>query len=300
MQKFPGKTTIDIPGTAASMGIAILAFGDKTIASDKAKFMIHSPSGGDIKVLNEIKKELYEVLSARIDEAKFKEITGRTLKQVMLPADGERVDIWLNAKEAKAIGLIDEIYKLNPQQRVAAEDNTVGYYQFVEYKENNGVKTPSTNNKISKMNKEQLKTEHPALYNEIYNAGVESGKTLGVESEQQRVEAFMEFAEIDPEMVTAKIKDKTATIDAKFLKEISEKAKANALAAGANDESEIDLETGKPKNEAKKDAGKVDLSVIPEDVKEAKMAEMQKLEFTEAEINAELAVIAKEYAPKTK
>ncbi len=72
LQKFTGKTTIDIPGTAASMGIAILAFGDKTIASDKAKFMIHSPSGGDLKVLNEIKKELYEVLSDRIDEAKFK------------------------------------------------------------------------------------------------------------------------------------------------------------------------------------------------------------------------------------
>ena len=49
-----------------------------------------------------------------------------------------------------------------------------------------------------------------------------------------------------------------------------------------------------------RDFQKTDLSVIPEDVKAAAMEKMQGLKFTEAEINAELAVIAKDYAPETK
>lgn len=302
LQKFKGKTTIDIPGVSASMGIAVIAFADKNIASDKAKFMIHAPAGGDPKVISEIKKELYDVLSARIDEAKFKEITGKTLKQVIIPADGERLDIWLNAKEAKAIGLIDEIYKLDPKQRIAAEDDMIGHYQFIEYKEteNNGVETPNINNKISKMNRTEFEAQHPALYAEICNAKIKEGKSLGATSNQARVDSFAEFSEIDAVLVAAKIKDPLATVDAAFYKEISATVKANALATGANNETEDELNTGQPKNDARTEAGKVDLTVIPEDVKAKAMESFNKLEMTESEINAELAKMASEYAPETK
>lgn len=300
LKDFEGKSVVDTPGVAASFGIAFMCYADENICSDKAKFMIHAPAGGDPKSLNEIKKELYQVLAARINEAKFKEIVGKTLKQVVMPADGERLDIWLNAKEAKAIGLIDKIYKLDPTQRVAAEEETIGYYQFVEFKEgnNNVPRGTNINNKSQKMNKEQLKAEHPALYNEIYNAGVDAGKPLGATANQQRTDAFLEFLEVDAELVMAGIKDPKATVDAKFLKEISAKAKANMVGNALNNGSELPLNSGQPANEPKNEAGNVDLSVIPTDVREAKEAEMKELGFSKDETTAELEAIAKDYAPK--
>ena len=300
LQKFKGHSTVDTPGVSASFGIAFMSFADKRICSSQAKFMIHAVAGGTEKVNKESKKELYDILAKVINLDKFKEVTGKTLKDVMIPLNGERVDIWLNAKEAKKVELIHEIYNLDPNERAAAENELLGYYQFVEYKEpvNNGVITPIINTKISKMNKEQLKAEHPALYNEIYNAGVEAGKPLGVTAEQGRVNAFMAFHEIDAKLVIAKIND-GSPMDAAFHLEIAKTSKANALATTADDDSEKPLDAGTPANEPKKGAKKTDLSVIPEDVKAQAISRMQDLDMSEIEINAELVVLANDYAPKT-
>jgi len=298
LQNFKGHSIVDVPGVSASFGIAFMLYADEKICSDQAKFMFHAVGGESGKLLSESALDLYKMIAKVIDLDKFKEVTGKTLKEVMIPSNGERFDVWLNAKEAKKIKLVDKVYNIDPTIRLTAEADPVGYYQFVEFKENNVPRGTNINNKSQKMNKEQLKTEQPALYNEIYNAGVEEGKPLGVQANQQRVDAFLEFAEIDAELVAAKVKDPEATVDAAFLKEISAKAKANALGENLNNGSEKPLNSGQPKNEPKKNAKTVDLSVIPTDVRESKENEAKGLGFSELETKAMLEELASDYAQK--
>ena len=96
-------------GMAASMGAFLLAGGakGKRMALPNAEIMIHQPSGGaqgqatEIRIVAEnilkIKKRLNEILAAN---------TGQPYE--VIERDTER-DNYMNAEEAKAYGLIDEI-----------------------------------------------------------------------------------------------------------------------------------------------------------------------------------------------
>ena len=97
-------------GLAASMGAFLLAAGakGKRKALPNAEIMIHQVSGGaqgqatDINIQAEqilkIKRRLNEILAAR---------TGQTLERVT--QDTER-DNYMSAEEARAYGLIDEVF----------------------------------------------------------------------------------------------------------------------------------------------------------------------------------------------
>jgi len=97
-------------GLAASMGAFLLAAGakGKRKALPNAEIMIHQVSGGaqgqatDINIQAEqilkIKKRLNEILSAR---------TGQSVERVT--QDTER-DNYMSAEEARAYGLIDEVF----------------------------------------------------------------------------------------------------------------------------------------------------------------------------------------------
>lgn len=96
-------------GMAASMGAFLLSGGakGKRFALPNAEVMIHQPSGGaqgqatEIRIVAEnilkIKKRLNEILAAN---------TGQLYE--VIERDTER-DNYMNAEEAKAYGLIDEI-----------------------------------------------------------------------------------------------------------------------------------------------------------------------------------------------
>lgn len=96
-------------GMAASMGAFLLSGGakGKRFALPNAEVMIHQPSGGaqgqatEIRIIAEnilkIKKRLNEILAAN---------TGQPYE--VIERDTER-DNYMNAEEAKAYGLIDEI-----------------------------------------------------------------------------------------------------------------------------------------------------------------------------------------------
>jgi len=105
----PDVSTICV-GLAASMGAFLLAAGvkGKRRALPNSEVMIHQPSGGargqatDIAIVAEhimkIKKKMNEILSER---------TGQKLERIA--ADVER-DFYMSAEEAKAYGIIDEIF----------------------------------------------------------------------------------------------------------------------------------------------------------------------------------------------
>ena len=106
----PDVETINT-GLAASMAAIILCSGKKgkRKALKRSRTMIHQPMGGysgfaqasdleiDAKEINELKKQLYEIVSER---------SGQDYSKV--EKDSDR-DYWLSAIEAKKYGLIDEI-----------------------------------------------------------------------------------------------------------------------------------------------------------------------------------------------
>ncbi len=96
-------------GMAASMGAFLLSSGakGKRLALPNAEIMIHQPSGGakgqatEIQIVAEnilkTKKKLNEILAAN---------TGQSVEKIAEDTDR---DNFMNAEEAKAYGLIDEI-----------------------------------------------------------------------------------------------------------------------------------------------------------------------------------------------
>ncbi|MDC0180732.1 ATP-dependent Clp endopeptidase proteolytic subunit ClpP [Pseudomonadota bacterium] len=109
----PEVSTLCI-GQAASMGSLLLAGGEKgkRFALTNSRIMIHQPLGGfqgqasdfeiHAKEMLLVKKKVNEILAKH---------TGKTLKKVEQDTDR---DNFLNAKEAKAYGIIDEILESRP------------------------------------------------------------------------------------------------------------------------------------------------------------------------------------------
>ena len=98
-------------GMAASMGAVLLCAGEKgkRSALPHSRVLIHQPLGGAqgqateiliaAKEIEKTRTELFNIISSH---------TGQPIEKVA--ADGER-DYWMNAEEALAYGMVDEILK---------------------------------------------------------------------------------------------------------------------------------------------------------------------------------------------
>ena len=109
----PEVSTICMGG-AYSMGSFLLAAGEKgkRYALANARVMIHQPSGGAQGQASDIEINAREILKtrARLNEI-LAERTGQPVEKI--EKDVER-DYWLDAKEAKEYGLIDEVLERRP------------------------------------------------------------------------------------------------------------------------------------------------------------------------------------------
>ena len=109
----PEVSTICMGG-AYSMGSFLLAAGQKgkRYALANARVMIHQPSGGAQGQASDIEINAREILKtrARLNEI-LAERTGQPVEKI--EKDVER-DYWLDAKEAKEYGLIDEVLERRP------------------------------------------------------------------------------------------------------------------------------------------------------------------------------------------
>ena len=109
----PDVSTICI-GQAASMGSFLLAAGTKgkRYALPLARIMIHQPHGGAQGQSTDIQIQAKEILRLReIGNDILVKHTGQDRERVV--ADTER-DNFMNAEEAKAYGLIDEVITARP------------------------------------------------------------------------------------------------------------------------------------------------------------------------------------------
>ena len=107
-----------VVGQAASMGSFLLAAGakGKRFALPNSRVMIHQPHGGAQGQATDIEIQAREILylRRRLNED-FAANTGQPLERI--ERDVER-DLFFNAQDAKAYGLIDEVLERRPDESV--------------------------------------------------------------------------------------------------------------------------------------------------------------------------------------
>ena len=109
----PEVTTVCI-GQCASMGSFLLAAGQpgKRIALTNSRIMIHQPSGGAQGMASDIEIQAKEILRMRHRlNTLYAKYTGKTVEEIEISMDR---DNFLEADEAKAFGLIDEVMEKRP------------------------------------------------------------------------------------------------------------------------------------------------------------------------------------------
>jgi ATP-dependent Clp protease protease subunit len=101
-------------GQAASMGSFLLAAGEPgmRVALTNSRIMVHQPSGGARGMASDIQIQANEILRIRkrLNDLYVK-YTGRPLKDIEKAMDR---DTFLEADEAKAFGIVDEVFDKRP------------------------------------------------------------------------------------------------------------------------------------------------------------------------------------------
>jgi ATP-dependent Clp protease, protease subunit len=114
----PEVSTVCI-GQAASMGSFLLAAGQpgKRVALTNSRIMIHQPSGGAQGMATDIEIQAKEILRMRARlNSLYAKYTGKPIEEIEKAMDR---DMFLEADEAKAFGLVDEVMDKRP---VATEE----------------------------------------------------------------------------------------------------------------------------------------------------------------------------------
>ncbi len=194
MNERKGKVDVKVDGLCASMGISILLYADTSQALDTSRFMMHRASGTisspeEQALLDSINKDLRDKLEAKVDAKLFKTITGISIKDMF--EGEEQVDVWINAKQAKQLGLIDTIVKLNPNQIKAL--NTTMFAVAASLNTETEKKVKPKKSKKMKMSAAILKAKFPKTYAKLQKALVAE--------ERERVGALLPFVEVDAKAV---------------------------------------------------------------------------------------------------
>ena len=114
MQYIRPKVGTVCVGQAASMGSFLLAAGEPgmRVALQNARIMVHQPSGGSRGMASDIEIQAKEILRIRkrLNDL-YAKYTGKSLKEIEKVMDR---DTFLEADEAKAFGLVDEVFDKRP------------------------------------------------------------------------------------------------------------------------------------------------------------------------------------------
>ena len=101
-------------GQAASMGSFLLAAGEPgmRMATTNARIMVHQPSGGAQGMASDIEIQAKEILRIRASMNNlYAKYTGKSVVDIEKAMDR---DTFLEANEAKAFGIVDEVYDKRP------------------------------------------------------------------------------------------------------------------------------------------------------------------------------------------
>lgn len=271
-QEHPGDKRIKVDGKANSMAAFYLCYVKDAEALDVSEFVLHRAAfaawfesseslftEGDKERLIKVNKDLRKALESKIDVPKFEKITGVTLDELFNMET--RISANLTAGQARQVGLINRVIPITPAKKASIESN-----MSMIAAQHTGVKSaPETNTPTKTMDLTKLKAEHPELYAEVFGLGQAKGK----EDETERINAWMEFSEIDMKAVKEGI-SKDESISASHIQAFSKKAINASKLENLEEESEEELETGD---------GKRNLATVTATVEEkAKAEEMTKFE----------------------
>ena len=115
MQYIKPKVRTVCVGQAASMGSFLLAAGEPgmRVALPNARIMVHQPSGGARGMASDIEIQAKEILRIRARmNALYSKYTGQPIEKIETTMDR---DSFFEAAEAKAFGIVDEVYEKRPQ-----------------------------------------------------------------------------------------------------------------------------------------------------------------------------------------
>lgn len=253
-REFPGERIVKIDGAAHSTAGFFVLFAKQTEAIQQSKFIVHRAAYPDYYEqsymtedektrLTEFNQEMYEAYKAKMDVPKFEQITGKKLKDIF--SMDSRVEVQLNAKQAKQVGLISKIITLTPEMhadivsRAESTKNAIAAHSggilIPELEAKTTTEKPEVKpSNTKKMTVEDFKAQHPDAYAAIVG--------VGVAQERDRVGAWAVFAEIDPKAVAEGIKSGellSMTATAEFQMKLMTSGKLTALAAEAKVGAEI-------------------------------------------------------------
>jgi ATP-dependent Clp protease protease subunit len=121
MQFIRPKVSTLCVGQAASMGSLLLAAGDAGLrfALPNARIMVHQPSGGFQGQASDILRHAEDIMKIkrRLNEIYVKH-TGRDYDTIETTLDR---DHFMSAEEAKAFGIVDNVYDKRPEDQVPAK-----------------------------------------------------------------------------------------------------------------------------------------------------------------------------------
>lgn len=239
--EFEGKKTIKVDGKAHSMGLAFLAYADKENIEvlDVAEGVLHRaayPSWFENSEyftdalkenLNRVNNSLMTAFKNKIDVSKFEELKGVKFKDVFSMDD--RLDVYLTAKDMKAIGLVGKINKITPKKAselVAMGNSSDTVVRLAaEYKDESQEQNENKTNKNKNMTIEEIKADHPEVYNQIFSLGSEAG----VAERNDVVKAWLSFNDIDPEAVSNGIESGKELSRASMAELVKKQLKSEAL-----------------------------------------------------------------------
>lgn len=234
-KEYKGKMTIKVDGNASSMAAIFLLFHKNVEALSVSTFTLHRasifmPTPEDLLILDQINSDIRSAFEAKLDVAAFEKIAGVTMDEFF--NSKEVIDVNINAKQAKQIGLISKINELDAQAftELSAKIAAISF----------GAENTNKNNnqKPNKMNIEQLKNEHPAVFAQV----IELGKKEGIIAERDRVGSWMAFGDVDFVAVKKAIVDGD-TLSQTAMAEFSRKSFAAQTIAKVEEESAGAVET---------------------------------------------------------
>lgn len=188
---------IKVDGTAYSMGAFMLPYATSAEGLDVSRFLLHRAAYYNEQNLTDTEKtelaainaDLRKALEQKIDVKKFEAIAKVTLDELFDPT--KRIDVMLNAEQAKEIGLIQKITSINKAD-ASALVRTNYQRAMAQYTEDPN-KPTSQNQNYNTMTLQELKAANPKLYAEILQEGVSQ--------ERDRVEACLVYIDVDKKTV---------------------------------------------------------------------------------------------------
>lgn len=260
LKEYKGKTTSKIIGLAGSAATFFIAASDEVFISPLGTVMIHNaatytegdkaPHASSLELLEGIDKSIAKVYQARTKLSED-EILGLMNKTT-----------WMNAEKAVQLGFADgilfdeEIQVSNsinlgselPQEVIdklrnellknALNGKTIGGTQANDEPVNQVTPTNERNDK--QMNLEELKAQHPELYNQVFALGKEegeaagkaAGKEEGAKNERERIKDIEDLAAPGNETIIAEAKESGASAMDTYKKIVAaNKAKQQTMAA---------------------------------------------------------------------